>query len=79
MGERVSQGGAGRGVLASSVGRSGRLETIARRIDWTAVEQVLGGLRPGWMGPPGYPALIFKALLLPGSGTGYPILVWRSR
>ncbi len=65
MGERVSQGGVAEAFLHPSVGRNGRRETIARRIDWTAVERVLGGLRPGRMGPPAYPALMmFKALLL---------------
>src|SRR3954464_9337058 len=38
---------------------------MAELVDWAAVEALLGGLRSGSMGAPGYPALaLFKALLL---------------
>lgn len=65
MSGRVSQGGVAEAFLHPSVGRNARLETIARQIDWTSVERVLGRLKTSRMGPPAYAALLmFKALLL---------------
>jgi IS5 family transposase len=65
MSERVSQDGLAEAFLHPSIGRNARLETIADQIDWSAIEKVLGGMKPGRMGPPAYPALLmFKALLV---------------
>jgi IS5 family transposase len=51
--------------LHPSVGRNVRLEAIAERIDWRAVERALAELRSGKRGAPPYPALLMtKALLL---------------
>ena len=65
MSVRGSQGGMAEAFLHPTVGRNVRLEAIEGQIDWSRVEVVLAGLRPGRMGPPSYPALLmFKALLL---------------
>lgn len=65
MSVRGSQGGMAEAFLHPTVGRNVRLETIDGQIDWSRVETVLAGLRPGRMGPPSYPGLLmFKALLL---------------
>ena len=41
------------------------LERVSELVDWSRVETVLAGLKPGRMGPPRYPGLLmFKALLL---------------
>lgn len=62
---RGSQSGLAEAFLHPSVGRNVRLETIAERIGWSAVERALLGLRRGRLGKPPYPALLmFKALLL---------------
>src|ERR1700742_4428415 len=42
------------------------LEKISDLLGWQAVDVLLGPLRPGPLGAPGYPVLgVFKALLLP--------------
>ncbi len=65
MSVRGSQGGLAEAFLHPSVGRNGRLELIAERIDWSGVAASLAGLRSGRRGAPPYPALMmFKALLL---------------
>jgi len=62
---RGSQRGMAEAFLHPSVGRNGRLEAIAAKIDWQAIDLALGGLRRGHQGQPPYPALLmFKALLL---------------
>jgi transposase, IS5 family len=41
------------------------LQRVSELVDWSALEALLGGLRSGTMGAPGYPSLaLFKALLL---------------
>lgn len=52
--------------LVADVARANAtLERIEELVDWGAVERLLGVLRGGVMGAPGYPALaMFKALLL---------------
>jgi len=65
MSVRSSQRGMAEAFLHPTVGRNGRLEAIDDQIDWSRVEGVLAGLKPGRMGPPRYPGvLMFKALLL---------------
>ena len=52
--------------LVSDVSRgNATLERVGALVDWSELETLLGGLRGGRMGQPGYPALaLFKALLL---------------
>jgi len=52
--------------LVSDVARgNATLERITELVDWSEIEVLLGGLRSGSMGAPGYPAVaLFKALLL---------------
>ena len=65
MSVRGSQPGLAEAFLHPSVGRNLRLEAIATRIDWRAVEASLRSLRSGERGAPPYPALtMVKALLL---------------
>jgi len=65
MSVRGSQAGMAEAFLHPSIGRNVRLESIAKRIDWQAVERTLAKLRPGKLGAPPYPALLMtKALLL---------------
>ena len=65
MSVRGSQAGMAEAFLHPSIGRNVRLESIAERIDWQAVERTLAKLRPGKLGAPPYPGLLMtKALLL---------------
>ena len=53
------------GLVADQAGANAVLERIAGLVTWDEVKALLGGLRDGPMGAPGYPALVmFKALLL---------------
>jgi transposase, IS5 family len=52
-------------LVADGAWANATLKRIAELVDWKEVEALLGGLRSGVMGQPGYPALaLFKALLL---------------
>jgi transposase, IS5 family len=53
------------GLVADAVRPNAALTRINELVDWLEVERLLGGLRSGVMGAPGYPALaLLKALLL---------------
>jgi hypothetical protein len=53
------------GLVNEAARANAPLQRMAELVDWSAVEALLGGLRSGSMGAPGYPALaLFKALLL---------------
>ena len=52
-------------LVADAARANATLERIEELVDWGAVERLLGVLRGGVMGAPGYPALaMFKGLLL---------------
>lgn len=52
-------------LVADAAWANATLQRIAELVDWRPIEALLGGLRSGVMGAPGYPALaLFKALLL---------------
>jgi IS5 family transposase len=52
-------------LVADASRANATLERIAELVDWGEIGGLLGGLRGGAMGAPGYPALaLFKALLL---------------
>jgi len=52
-------------LMRPGLGENAQLARIDGLIDWSAVDGVLSGLRPGGRGQPPYPArLMFKALLL---------------
>lgn len=52
-------------LVASASQGNATLKRIAELVDWKELDGLLGGLRSGPMGAPGYPALaLFKALLL---------------
>ena len=53
------------GLVNEAARANAPLQRMAELVDWSAVEALLGGLRSGSIGAPGYPALaLFKALLL---------------
>jgi IS5 family transposase len=53
------------GLVSDVVRASASLQRVSELVDWKAVEDLLGELRRGPMGAPGYPAqVMFKALLL---------------
>lgn len=52
-------------LVGEGVGRNARLEKLTQKVKWRRFERLLGGLRDGGPGRPGYPPmLMFKALLL---------------
>lgn len=52
-------------LVADAGWANATLKRIGELVDWREIEALLGGLRSGAMGAPGYPALaLFKALLL---------------
>jgi len=52
-------------LVADAAWANATLKRIRELVDWKEIESLLGGLRSGSMGAPGYPALaLFKALLL---------------
>jgi len=52
-------------LVADAAWANATLKRIRELVDWKEIESLLGGLRSGTMGAPGYPALaLFKALLL---------------
>lgn len=61
----MAQLGFAEAFLPAGFGRNRRLEAIEALLDWSAVEQLVGRLRPGETGRPPYRALsMIKALLL---------------
>jgi IS5 family transposase len=62
---RIGQLSLADGLVAEASRANETLERIGALVDWSQIEALLGGLRGGRMGQPGYPALaLFKALLL---------------
>jgi IS5 family transposase len=62
---RIGQLSFADGLVADAAWANGTLRRISELVDWKEVEVLVGGLRSGAMGAPGYPALaLFKALLL---------------
>jgi transposase, IS5 family len=52
-------------LVADATWANATLQRIAELLDWRPIEALVGGLRSGTMGAPGYPAVVlFKALLL---------------
>jgi IS5 family transposase len=53
------------GFVQGERGRNGRLDAIARVVDWAPIEALLGGIHAAAKGEPAWPPLaLFKALLL---------------
>ncbi len=62
---RIGQLSFADGLVGDAAWGNATLKRIAELVDWREIESLLGGLRSGAMGAPGYPALaLFKALLL---------------
>src|SRR5712671_3645817 len=60
-------------LVADAAWANATLKRIRELVDWKEIESLLGGLRSGTMGAPGYPALaLFKALLCSSNFTGFP-------